>query len=258
MSESIKEVTFSSSRNEAEAIRGRFVMPANVGDNLPPVIILLSGDGPKGTKSLSWVNLPPIFATRGIASFLFDFAGLGYSLGERSSLTLQRAMEDFGDAWDYLSTSELVNTGRVGVFGSSFGATVALARPDLVNSAKLLGLKSPASFLADAYVNEGDDRALDAWISAGHSDEFGYDLDVLKGALRANVYTAAEKIEVPTLISHGSADTIVPIRHSKFLALMLGGVARVEVFEGVGHTYSEEGAWDRMAQLFTAWFSDNL
>lgn len=256
MTYSIQEVEVPSSGTIS--LRGRFVLPSeSISDKLP-VVVLLSGDGPKGTKSLSWTNLPPLLSDRGVASFLFDFDGLGYSEGDRSVLSVLKAGQNFIDAWRFVKNSKLVDSSRIAVFGSSFGATVALMNPELMNEAKLLGLKSPASFLADSYVNECSDEELDRWIKSGYSNELGYDVVVLKEALRSNVYSSAEKIAVKTLISHGDLDTTVPLRQSRLLSFMLGGSVQLEVFEGVGHSYSEEGAWQRMAELFVTWFTENL
>jgi hypothetical protein len=67
-----------------------------------PLVIMLTGDGPKGTKSLSWANLPPRLASRGIASFLFDFEGLGISDGVRARLTLTKGIQNFLAAFTLL------------------------------------------------------------------------------------------------------------------------------------------------------------
>ena len=256
MDHSTQEVTIPN--GTGTPLRGRFIFPAGMPVENLPVVILLSGDGPKGTKSLSWVNLPPLLADRGIASFLFDFEGLGYSEGKRSELTVDRAMSNFAAAWEFAVRNDSFDVNRFAIFASSFGAAVALLSPEIANRAKLLGLKSPASFLADAYVNECSDDELHRWIADRYSVDLNYDLGVLKSALRHNPYESATRITSSTLISHGSEDSIVPVRQSKLLQIMLSGPVRLEIFGGVGHSYSEEGAWDRMAKLFVSWFVENL
>lgn len=219
---------------------------------------MLTGDGPKGTKSLSWTNIPPLLAVHGIASFLFDFEGLGYSDGERAKLTVSRGKTNFQKAFATAELQAWVDKSRLGILASSFGATIALLEPEIVNRVKLLGLKSPASFLADAYANECSPEELNRWVSTGFSDELGYDVEVLRDALRHNVYLSAQQIRTDTLIVHGDKDQVVPVRQSQLLLANLGGNKYLEVFSGVGHNYSEEGSWDRMADLFVTWFHQRL
>ena len=256
METTVREVEFKSAGSKA-VLRGRFVLPSPSKRKLP-LIIMLTGDGPKGTKSLSWTNLPPRLCECGIASFLFDFEGLGYSEGDRSQLTLSRGIANFQAAFTVVLSQNWVEKNRIGLLASSFGASVALLQPDNTNRAKMLGLKSPASFLADAYINESTSDGLDEWIKTGFSQELGYHIDVLHDALRHNVYLTARRIRTRVLIAHGDKDEIVPIRQSKFLLTCLQGDKHLEEFSNVGHNYSEEGAWERMAHLFIEWFRKGL
>ncbi|OKH43454.1 alpha/beta hydrolase family protein [Phormidium tenue] len=256
MEPTVQHVEFTSATSNV-LLRGRFVLPSSPSWNLP-LVIMLTGDGPKGTKSLSWANMPPRLCSYGIASFLFDFEGLGYSEGERSKLTVSRGIDNFKAAFTLARSQGWVDTERIGIFAASFGATVALLQPDIVNQAKLVGLKSPASFLADAYANECSVGELDKWIKDGFSSELGYDIEVLQDALRHNVYSCTQKIHSKTLISHGNNDEIVPFHQSKFLLATLQGEKHLEVFPNVGHNYSEEGAWEKMASLFISWFHNGF
>jgi dipeptidyl aminopeptidase/acylaminoacyl peptidase len=60
------------------------------------------------------------------------------------------------------------------------------------------------------------------------------------------------------LITHGSLDEIVPIEQSKLLYERLAGEKRLEIFEGASHGYSEEGQWQKMANLFITFFVEKL
>lgn len=255
MNQNIKQFEFLCGASQT-TLRGRFILPHPETPSMRiPLVVMLTGDGPKGTKSLSWVNLPPRFAELGIATFLFDFEGLGFSDGDRRKLTLTAAIQNFRSAFTLASAQSWVDVSRLAIFASSFGATVALLTPDIANRAKLLGLKSPASFLPEAYINECSPAGVDSWIQEGFSQETGYDLEVLKDSLNYNVFQSARTILTPTLITHGAKDTTVPLYQSKLLYSCLKGSRRIEVLPGVGHNYSEEGAWERMATLFLEWFA---
>lgn len=241
-------------------IRGRFVLPERKATAVHkcPLVIMLTGDGPKGTQSLTWANLPPRLADHGVASFLFDFQGLGNSDGSRRQLTVTRAGGDFAAAFAAALSQDWVDVDRVGILAASFGATVALLHPHILNQVRLLGLKSPACFLADAYLNEAGPDAVDRWLADGFLPDLGYDVSVLHDCLPHNAYSSARSLTPKVLITHGANDNIVPLRQSQLLMTILQPTARLEVLPGVGHHYSEPGAWDRMAVLFVDWFRQNL
>jgi dipeptidyl aminopeptidase/acylaminoacyl peptidase len=257
MSSNIKNIEFICTATQT-ILRGRFVFP---GISTPsariPLITMLTGDGPKGTKSSSWTKLPSRFAERGIATFLFDYEGLGFSDGSRAELTLTKAIQNFRSAFSLASGQPWADASRLALFGSSFGATVSLLAPEITNRVKLLGLKSPASFLAQAYINECPSGGLDEWLNTGLS-KTGYKIEVLKDSLNYNVFKSAREIKTPILITHGAKDTIVPIYQTKLLCSCLTARYNLEVFEDAGHDYSEGDTWERMASTFGEWFSKEL
>src|SRR5438874_2609253 len=86
-----------------------------------------------------------------------------------------------------------------------------LVAPDGANAMRVVRLKSPAPFLADAYVAEIGDTHFDQWAQEGYSKDNGYDFNVLLDALKYNAYVSSSKITRPCLITHGDADQIVSV-----------------------------------------------
>ena len=238
-------------------LAGRIVLPVKhkFFSGKPPLVMMLTGDSPKGSKGLSWVNFPLLLAQKGIASFLFDFEGLGNSEGQRDNLTLTAGIENYRAAFATLERKQICDQDRIGVFAASFGASVAVLAHETTNRACALGMKSPAPFLADAYLNESDSDVLEKWLEVGYSSELGYSIKVLYDALGYNVFAAARRITVRTLITHGLADDIVPVRHSRLLHACLSGDKRFLGKTGVGHNYAEPGAWDDMSNDFLDFFN---
>jgi uncharacterized protein len=255
---STKEVAFMSSNGTK--LNGRFAFPAESMTTLVPVVVMLTGDGPKGTKSLSWTNMPPMLAEKGIASFLFDFQGLGFSGGERRNLTLSIGLEDMKNAMQQVLSEPKIDKERIGLFGSSFGGNVAILYASSSPLIKAIGLKSPVSFYPDSFYCEYGNTLVDRWKEVGYEEHIGFDIQFYLDAFQYNTYGAATGIKCPCLISHGSADTVVPLLQSKHLyfALINSANKSLRIFEGVGHGYSEPGAWDQMADLFVSWFSTTL
>ncbi|GAA3734770.1 hypothetical protein GCM10022239_08630 [Leifsonia bigeumensis] len=229
------------------AIRARLI---DVGERAP-VVLYLTGDGPKGTNSLSWTNLPPLFEREGISSFLFDFHGLGESDGDRKNLTLRVGRQNFRDAYELLR--DLRPDNPVVVFASSFGATVALNEPDILSGCAAVVFKSPAPWIAEAYLNELSESEVHEWFDTGFSGTNFYDIDVLLDSTANRAFENATLLTVPCFTTHGTGDLTVPWTQSAMLQKLWGGDFQLELFAGVGHGYSEDGAWDRMASLTIRW-----
>jgi dipeptidyl aminopeptidase/acylaminoacyl peptidase len=220
---------------------------------------MLTGDGPKGSKSLSWTNMPPKLAKVGISSFLFDFEGLGFSEGSRENLTLTVGLDNFKTAYEVVKKQEWIDSSRIGAFSSSFGSTVLLLSPDIANEMRAIGLKSPAAFIPDAYYKEIGREEFENWRKKGFSERNGYKFEVLLDSLKYNTYYSAFSIKAPCLITQGENDEIISLQHTLYLFECLQSKEkRIEIFNGVGHGYSEGDAWERMASIFVNWFNEKL
>ena len=239
-------------------LRSRINRLASSSSDEAPVVILITGDGPKGSKSMSWANLPPRLEMVGIRSFLFDFAGLGYSDGTRRSLTCDAGSSNLRSAYRFLRSTICGDDVRMGAVASSFGANILLCSPDIANELHAIVLKSPAGYLPEAYANEVGRDEFRRWARIGYSEVNGYDFQVFRSALAANAYLAASRINSPCLITHGTADEIVPFAQSVVLSGLLGGDVEFVPFEDGGHGYSEEGAWERMASMYVEWLHRRL
>lgn len=252
----MNKTEFEITNKKGNKIKARFIIPDDKKEKIP-IVIMLTGDGPRGSKSLSWSNLPPRLQEKGIASLLFDFSGLGYSDGNRKELTLTQGIEDFKLVFEKLNNYSWIDRDRIGFMASSFGGSVLIHCYNIANCAKVIGLKSPSTFLPDAYLNEISIEDYNNWIKSGYCDANGYNYDVLKDCFNYNLYKDASNINVKTLISHGSKDEIVPYSQSLFLNDILQGESELVTFKDGDHGYSGEN-WEKMASLFIGFFDNNL
>lgn len=246
----MKDVDFFS-QNTKNLLRGRYEWIEEI--NEKPIVIFLTGDSPKGASGISWKIFPELLNNAGFGSFLFDFEGLGQSEGQRKDLTLSRAIDNFQSALTFL-----LNNGweRKNLFalGTSLGGTVLINSVNETNMLTAIGLRSPASFLPDAYFNEISRETFEQWRVEGYSEANGYDYKVVEDALTYNSFFNARNIGVPTLITHGENDEIVPYQHSLYLHSCLRCEKELILFENVGHSYSGDD-WYRNANKFIDWFS---
>lgn len=247
-------------KDSTSMLRARIHVPQNTSNARFPLVVLLTGDGPKGTQSLSWTNIPPMLAKQGIASFLFDFQGLGYSPGQRRHLTLSRGLENFRRAISTARKQPEIDESKIGIFGSSFGGNIAILYAAEDSDIKCIGLKSPVSFYPESFVAEFSRQLVEEWETNGYIETIGFDYAFYTDSFRYNNYAAASTIKCPCLITHGDADSVVPLRQSQFLrdALVSAKERRLNIYHGVGHGYSEPGAWQRMAEEFVEWFQTHL
>jgi len=255
----MKEIKFEKANKDGVILRARFICPDEI-KNKSALVIMLTGDGPKGSNSLSWVNLPPRLEKHGISTLLFDFAGLGNSNGERKSLTLSKGIDDFKIIFKELKSFDWIDHENIGIMASSFGANVALLCPEIMNQSKAIGLKSPSCFLPDAYINEISLEDYNDWINTGFCKENGYDISVLYDPFNYNTYDEIKKINTQCLITHGSKDEIIPTSQSLYVKHFWGGKVELEVFENGDHGYSKNDGkdWEKMACIFENFFKEHL
>lgn len=243
--------------NKEIIIRGRCILPDNINKKIPAVV-MLTGDGPSGSKSLSWTNIPPMLLKYNIASILFDFEGLGYSDGDRKNLTLTKGVEDFNLIWEYILNFDWLDISKIGIFSSSFGSNVALLNPNILNQAKALAFKSPACFLPDAYMNELSETDKLNWFKEGYCEQNGYEIDVLLDCFKYNAYNEISKIKRKCLITHGTSDEIVPIMQSYYFINLLKCEKELIEFPNGNHGYSINDYWKKMATIFVDFFNREL
>lgn len=252
-----QSIEFKSKKSQT-TLRGRFIKAASTGVK-QPLVFMLTGDGGKGTKSLSWVNMPPKLQEFGISSFLFDFEGLGYSEGKRGGLNISKGIDNLISAFEVIQKEEWVDKDRIGCFAASFGATILLLNPEIANKLSVIGLKSPAAFIPDAYYNELGHLEYLKWRDEEYSELNGYNYNVIIDALKYNVFTSAQEITSPVYITQGDKDEIVPFHQSYFLFDCLGSQEKeLEIFPDGNHGYSNNNDWDKMAQYFVNQFNTKL
>jgi dipeptidyl aminopeptidase/acylaminoacyl peptidase len=139
-----------------------------------------------------------------------------------------------------------VDASRVGLFGRSMGGGVVLdalaARPHLADAAFLYSPVSSSA--ADTYRRwVRPDPSLRALVEAS----YGTPATRPRVWRQASARTYLDRVDIPVLVAHGTADTICPVRWSRatVAALRAGGAdARLETYPAEGHRFG--AAWPAM------------
>jgi pimeloyl-ACP methyl ester carboxylesterase len=197
-----------------------------------PLVLYFHGNA-ENLETLRRSGLFGDFDRTGADLLALDYPGYGRSAGEPSEAANLAAAEA-ALAW---AVREHPDQPRI-VCGWSLGAAVAIQlaarHPEAVDRLILL---SPWSTL----------RAL----AGEHYPAF------LVGALLRERYdslAAAASIRCPTLVVHGEADTIIPIRHGEALARALGERARFVAMPDAGHNdlLAEAGTWSEIREFLSS------
>lgn len=190
--------------------------PAN--DKQESVIILCHGFN-KDKNSDTNRKLKNIFDKNKISVFRFDFFGHGESEGKFENITLSQGVDDAISAINFLKG---LGYQKIGLFGSSFGGTVAIITAAKTSALFVLALKSPVSNYLEKYLKEKSKKELDNWKKKGFTfyinrdgKKYRLNYSFFKDFENNNVYQAAKKIKIPTLIVHGDRDEVVSFKQSK-------------------------------------------
>jgi dipeptidyl aminopeptidase/acylaminoacyl peptidase len=222
-----------------------------------PVVLLATGDGPSGSNGQTWVGLIPKFEDKGIGVFLFDFAGLGNSDGERRSLTLSKGIVNLKDAVSEMERSARTDLARLGALGASFGGNVLLACAADLPQIRAIGLKSPCCYLPEAFICEFGRELVEQWREASYLDEVGFDYRAFLDPLTISTYQEASRIAKPVRVVHGGADSIVPVRQSHDLMHYLRQ-GTLRLIAGADHWYADGDEWELMADDLVAFLETEL
>lgn len=215
-------------------------------DRLSPLVMMATGDGVNGSQSSTWPPLISSILAINIPVFIFDFYSLGKSDGDILGFNTTTAITNMKDAVNLLAKINWIDKRRIGLIASSFGGAISLLVQAELNLFKVMCLKSPVSFIPESYETELNDN-VDNWKRSGRIDGVKFAYQAYMDSARYNVYAAAMTIDTPTLIVHGSSDTIVPLKQSIRLNCLMQNSLLVKL-EGVNHGYKEPGALDNLIQ----------
>ncbi len=232
---------------------------SNPSGNKENLIVVMCHGFDSSKESQTYFKLEKALNKKRIASFRFDFFGHGESEGKFEDITISEAVDDTIQAISFLRQHGFK---KIALFGSSFGGMAALLAASKLPDLNCLVLKSPVSDYLGKISAKEDKVDVEQWKKDGfiwHETKRGklrLNYSFFEDAEKFSGFEAAEKINVPTLIVHGSWDKVVPVEQSKKTAFLIPN-CRLEIVEGANHKYSNPEEFEKMLKLVSEFVEGN-
>jgi len=208
------------------------------------------------------LRLTALLVESGIATFRFDWFGMGESDGQIADLSIRTCCEQLQQSMEFLRSRQYFH---VGLIGSSFGGLISLfvaaQRPQLM----ALGLKCPVPDFSKMLRETLGDATMERW---KHTDELpnitsdGYPVRLryafYEECLSYDAYHAAQQIKGPTLIVHGEMDEYVPDNMIQRLAGAFVGPIQVRIIPGANHHFGRPEDFRKMTTDLANWMIAHL
>jgi pimeloyl-ACP methyl ester carboxylesterase len=190
-------------------------------------------------------------AAAGVAALRFDMRGHGESGGKQEDLTLAAVLNDIQVAIEELRARTGVT--RTSLVGQSFGGGIcayyAAKRPDEVDRLVLLCPQldykkrtiDSRAYWAGGHLSSDKARVLAEQGYIQHSPTFRHGRTIYNEVFWLRPDTVLDEIQAPTLIVHGTADTLVPIDTSLAAMDVLNDRSRLEQIDGAQHGFAVDG-----------------
>ncbi|MGK5594062.1 MAG: alpha/beta hydrolase [Parachlamydiaceae bacterium] len=186
----------------------------------PPVVVICHGlGGHKTGRYRVYVDLAEELVKSNIAVIRFDFRGSGDSEGKLCDITIEDQISDVIAVLDYIKRNYPFDFKRLGFFGRSLGAAIAI-----LAAAKVPEVKSLALWAA---IYEG--KEWQAQLESVQNGEIGEkdaielrringqvaSLEFYSQMLSMPINSALRRLDhVPLMLIHGEKDSIISINHA--------------------------------------------
>ncbi|MBV9387363.1 MAG: alpha/beta fold hydrolase [Chroococcidiopsidaceae cyanobacterium CP_BM_ER_R8_30] len=192
------------------------------------VLLYLHGNGSNIGAAVAYANL---FNQLGFSVLVIDYRGYGRSEG--GFPTEGRVYQDASVAWDYLVKEKLIPPSQIFVFGHSLGGAIAinlaLQHPDAA------GLIVESAFTSMRQMVDYEGKY---WM---------FPVNLLLNQ-RFDSINKIKSLQVPILLIHGTADSVVPYTMSQQLFAAAPELKQLVLVPGAGHNNVAEVAGSQYFQ----------
>jgi len=249
-----------------QRIVGLFDLPKGRGQ-FPVVIICHGFKGYKEQRHLK--TLAQQLAKNGIAAFRFDFTNeVGGSAGTIENIKFSQELIDLRSVIDFVSKQKFVNPTKLGLAGHSLGGQVILTYTPTDPRIKVLADLAGVTYrgAGDTNLEKGFRGKTDQIKQAGYfivesrskRKKYKIRFDFYTDLLKHDTLGQIKKINIPTLIIHGSEDSSVPLKHSQTAYKLLSQPKRMVIILGAPHTWKEPQHYKKINPIIVGWFKKYL
>jgi alpha/beta superfamily hydrolase len=205
-----------------------------------PAPYVISAHGMLSTKdSPKYTVLGANLVENGIGFVRFDFTGCGESSGDFADSTLTQRIEDLTKIIDWTVSLETCN-GKIGLFGSSLGGTVALVASSLREVDALVLLATPVK-------QKTAPPAPELQEVRNRYPHFFDDF-------RANLESFPFKKIHHAFIIHGNQDQVVSPENAHFIYERIAHPKKIWIVKGADHQFLDEDLRKSMLDATVQWF----
>ncbi len=228
-------------------------------------IIHTPKEEPKGTillqhglfsdKEGSWERRADTFTKKGYRAIRFDRRGYGESSREFIDFNLTTGIQDTLTLLNHLQEKDWKN---IGIYGSSFGGLIGIHAAVKNPKIKTLALRAPATYQIHLFeklekeVQEKGKIDLEEEMQGAEMDQTFF--EELK---KYDPEEAAEKLDVPTAIFHGTEDEIVPLEDSEKFYEKINVPKQLHKIPKQGHVFTKT-IDQKVVEKAAKWFDENL
>ncbi len=207
-------------------------------------------------------RLTELLVPQGIATFRFDWYGMGDTREHFSTMSLKQCENQLDAAFEILQKRGM---NRLGLVGSSFGGLLAILSAARQPTLKALGLKCPVVDFPETLRLEFGHEAMERWKATDHIPNIvGDDSPVplhyrfYEECLTYDAYAALSHIHMPTLVVHGGQDELIPRSQIDRLLTTLTTTKQLKLIEGAGHQFGRPEEFRLMTNHLSQWMMQHL
>lgn len=240
--------------NMGERISGVIHIP----DKTPaPAIVFCHGfTGNRVEAHRLFVRAARRMSKEGMVAVRFDFRGSGESEGEFENMTISGEVSDLNAMLKFLTGRKEILTKSIGVLGLSMGGVVSILTAAQNETIRAVCTWSAPAELKNLSNSLGQSQAMDYIdFPSGYRIGRAFINDVLRHDILGNCSRISPR---PILIVNGSKDPLVPVQHAHMLYEKAGEPKELVIIEDADHTFNRRDWEDKVIELTTKWFKDNL
>lgn len=236
--------------------------PADHPDHHNDRVVILCHGFLSNKESRTNLRLTELLVAHDIATFRFDWFGMGESGGAFRDLTVSTCCDQLEHA---ITLMHAHGYRTVGLVGSSFGGLIAILTAAGHPELRAVGLKCPVPDFPEMLEREFGLDGIEAWKRTntlpdvtGGTTPITLDFAFYEQCRARNAYEAARTIGAPVLVVHGQQDELVPIHQIHRLERALPGDSKVVLLPEADHQFGRPEDFRRMTVQLADWMQVHL